>query len=222
MRASAPTKPLRECGDEDATSGRGPGQRAWYRWIATLVANTSVLDAGCGLGYGTEILGETASFVCGQDVDPRLAGPKIQIRSLESFRDSSFDTVVSVDVLEHIDDDRAFVANLVRISRQQVIMTTPNWTAGRCQWPFHIREYTPAQLRQLSEQFGPCRMWKGTPDGTEVYPIRYPAANDMFNRLRVAPAISQVARVVNHVLPSRARIHGHLAVAIDTRRSKRH
>ena len=46
----------RECGDEDVTAGRGPGQLPWYEFALRFVKGKSVLDAGCGLGKGMDIL----------------------------------------------------------------------------------------------------------------------------------------------------------------------
>jgi hypothetical protein len=121
---------------------------------------------------------------------------------------------VSVDVLEHVEDDREFVTELTRIARRLVLLTTPNWTAGRCTWPYHIREYTPLQLRRLCQDYGRCTMWKGTPDGSEIHPIRWAMTNAAFNWMRAAPVLALPTRAINRLLPSPARIHSHLAVAI--------
>ena len=212
---------VRECGDDDVVAGRGPGQRGWYEWISQRVSGQSVLDAGCGLGYGLEILATSAREVHGQDVDPRLKRPNVQIKPLAAFEPRSMDVVVSVDVIEHIQDDCAFLADLVRISRNRVILTTPNWTAGRAAWPYHVREYTPAQLRTLCLKFGPVEMWKGTPDGTSVNRIKHPWANDLANSARVSPYWGQGMRALNVALPVRAKIHSHLAAIIDTRQPHR-
>jgi len=212
---SLTTHNVRQCGDEGPAAGRGPGQRGWYEWLTPFVRGASVLDVGCGLGYGLDILATSAREVRGQDVDPQLSDPRIEIKPLEQFRSNDVDVVVAVDVIEHIDDDGGFVRELVRIARRSVILTTPNWTAGRGTWEYHVREYTPAQLRTLCDRLGRCRMWKGTPDGYRTFPIVHPVANDWFNRLRVAPVVSHVARVANNVLPEAGRIHSHLAIVID-------
>lgn len=217
MGSQTPATAARECGDDDVVAGRGPGQRGWYEWISRAVVGESVLDAGCGLGYGLDILATTAREIRGQDVDPRLKRPRVEIKPLSAFEERSFDVVVGVDVIEHIQDDHQFVAELVRVSRSRVILTTPNWTAGRAVWPYHVREYTPAQLRALCETFGPVEMWKGTPDGTSIHPILHPRANDLANSTRVSPLWSQAMRALNFALPSKAKIHSHLAVIIDVR-----
>jgi 2-polyprenyl-3-methyl-5-hydroxy-6-metoxy-1,4-benzoquinol methylase len=181
------------------------------------VPNLHVLDAGCGLGYGLDILATSAASVRGQDVDPQLADGRIIVEPLTSLPTGSFDAVVAVDVIEHIRDDAAFMRELARIARTRVLLTTPNWTAGRCTWPYHVREYTPAELRALCQAFGACQLWKGTPDGSRVFPIRHTASNDLFNRARVQPVLGQLARVVNAIVPAHSRIHSHLAAVIDLR-----
>ena len=76
-----------------------------------------VLDAGCGLGYGLDILDRTARQASGQDIDPRLANSRVRIAPLSSFPTKSVDAVISVDVIEHIQDDATFVGELARIAR---------------------------------------------------------------------------------------------------------
>ena len=108
-----------------------------------------MLDVGAGLGDGLRILRQQASVVEGQDLDPRLADRGIHIVSIDEIPDRSCDVVTSIDVIEHIEDDGWFVRSLARIARQGIFVTTPNWTASRCQWPYHLREYTPRQLERL-------------------------------------------------------------------------
>jgi len=208
--------PARDCGDIDVVAGRGPGQRGWYQWATRHIVGSSVLDAGCGLGYGLDILAQSGADVQGQDLDPRLAtSSRVTIAPLSAFRSKSFDVVVSIDVLEHIDDDGGFVAELARIGRRRLIVSTPNWTASRCQWPYHVREYTPAELRALCESLGRVQLWKGTPDGTTAFPITRSGANHWLNRARVHPLTAQPTKILNALLPTRARIHSHLAAIID-------
>lgn len=59
-------------GDESVISGRGLGQRKWYEYASNLCENQTVLDVGCGLGDGIEILDKKAIKATGIDLDPRL------------------------------------------------------------------------------------------------------------------------------------------------------
>ena len=61
----------------------------------------------------------------------------------------SFDVVTCFDVLEHVAEDAAFVADLVRIARHWVVITAPNFEISQAQNPFHCREYTGPELLDL-------------------------------------------------------------------------
>ncbi|MGE0420512.1 MAG: class I SAM-dependent methyltransferase, partial [Acetobacteraceae bacterium] len=138
---------VRQVGDVSVVAGRGPGQMGWYQFAADhLVAGKSVLDVGCGLGAGLALLAKPARSVKGQDLDPRLARPEVMIGPIEEIQDKSYDVLTCIDVIEHIEQDEAFVQQMGRVARETVFVSTPNWTASRCQWPYHVREYTPRQL----------------------------------------------------------------------------
>ncbi len=201
----------RNCGDESVDSGRGPGQEGWYQFARQFVKGKSVVDIGCGLGYGLDILRAEAASVAGQDLDPKLAGPEVQIISVEDMPSKSYDVVVSIDVIEHVPDPEGFMAHIVRIARQGAFLTTPNWTASRCQWPFHLREYTPLEFEQLLACHGEVTLYKGTPQGFTAYPVRHRRAYHAFNGLRNWWPTNFAARCINNVLPNRFRIHSHNA-----------
>src|SRR5438132_1922853 len=166
----------RECGDEDVRAGRGPGQLDWYRFALRFVSEKSVLDVGCGVGDGLRILQSSASMAEGQDLDPRLAAPGVYILDLADVKDKSYDVAVSVDVIEHVEDPEHFVCQLARIAREGFFVTTPNWTASRCRWPYHLREYTPREFEQVLSTVGRVTLFKGTPSGSTVHPVRHPWA----------------------------------------------
>jgi SAM-dependent methyltransferase len=71
------------------------------------------------------------------------------------FVDDAFDIVVTFETLEHIPDDRGFLSELHRVLRPggEIILSTPNAsiTSRYPRNPFHIREYTLAQLHDLLE-----------------------------------------------------------------------
>jgi SAM-dependent methyltransferase len=206
---------IRQVGDEGLDAGRAEGQRAWYEFACQFVRGKTVLDVGCGLGYGLEILARSAERVHGHDVDPRLqTAANISIGGLEQFPDKSFDVVTCVEVIEHVEDDRELVLSLTRIARQAVFITTPNWTFSRCKWPFHLREYTPMELVELLLPYGQVRLFKGNGPGTIVYPVSHFCAYFIFNSLRVHPATAFATRVANKLLPVNMRLQGHNAALV--------
>lgn len=90
-----------------------------------LPSGARVLDLGCGTGANGPVLAEDGRFVVGVDASPvplgfgarghagRLRGDALRL----PFADASFDLVVALDVLEHIDDDHAAARELGRVAR---------------------------------------------------------------------------------------------------------
>lgn len=204
----------RQVGDTDVIAGRGPGQMGWYEYAAAhLVAGKSVLDVGCGLGLGLDVLARTASSAHGQDLDPRLARPDVTIGHIEGFADKSFDVVTCIDVIEHVEPDAEFVRQIGRIARETVFVSTPNWTLSRCTWEFHVREYTPRHLRTLLGSIGRVEMLKGEPSGYENWPVN-DRVYDLLNDARIWPPTAFAARCFSRVLPPSWRLLAHLGAVV--------
>ena len=99
--------------------------------------------------------------------------------------DAAFDVAVAVEVLEHVDDDAAFVANVRRVLRPggTFVMTTPNgdWMPipGN---PDHRRHYRRGALRDLlAQHFDAVDVWYSVPSsgaadwGLWSWSVRHPA-----------------------------------------------
>ena len=67
------------------------------------------------------------------------------------FGDASFDCVISFQVIEHIERDAEFVREIHRVLRPggRFVVSTPNAPMSLTRNPWHVREYTPEQLREL-------------------------------------------------------------------------
>jgi SAM-dependent methyltransferase len=67
----------------------------------------------------------------------------------------SFDLVVSVEVLEHVEEDEKFVREVCRVLKPggRFIMTTPNGDFVENKNPDHKRHYTKTQLNCLLEKY---------------------------------------------------------------------
>jgi ubiquinone/menaquinone biosynthesis C-methylase UbiE len=131
-------------------------------------AGRDVLDVGCNTGYGTMRFTPVARRVVGVDVSPRAIEAARQ-RAADGraefvvssgfdlpFGDAEFDLVTSFQVLEHVPDPRAFLADLARVTRPggQIILATPNAATrlypGMTPWNrFHVHEYVAEELRAL-------------------------------------------------------------------------
>jgi 2-polyprenyl-3-methyl-5-hydroxy-6-metoxy-1,4-benzoquinol methylase len=129
-----------------------------------------VLDVGCGLGYGLDVLAIKAASVTGIDVDekaiawctarelgrnPRLDGFHHYDGDRLPFDDDSFDVVTSIDVIEHVPDYHAFVRELCRVARRAVVISTPNRRPehtnpdGTPRNHWHLREWSREELAAI-------------------------------------------------------------------------
>lgn len=141
----------RECGDTSIEAGRDgcPGAYAFFaRYV--LHRGESCLDVGGGMGRGREILLRKTNNVRAIDKDPRLVEFGVETGCIEDEGDALYDWVVSVDVVEHIEDDAGFMRHLVRVAKKGVFLATGNVEHHPDRnWPYHAREYTPSNLRNL-------------------------------------------------------------------------
>jgi SAM-dependent methyltransferase len=137
-----------------------------YRFAADLVRGGAVLDAGCGEGYGTAMLGEAAASVVGLDLEPdvidhaRARYPRIRFEVADllelPFPDATFDAVVSLQVIEHLQRPLEFVSECARVLKPggALVLATPNrltFSPQGIRNPFHTIEFSPADLRAVLE-----------------------------------------------------------------------
>jgi 2-polyprenyl-3-methyl-5-hydroxy-6-metoxy-1,4-benzoquinol methylase len=159
--------------------------RTWYRDAdpmaqvdAALVdfvrehAGRSVLDLGCGLGGYSRVLAEGGLEVQALDVVPeyveRARSIGVDARAYDGDRvplpDGSVDTVILLEVVEHLDDPRRLLREARRVARRNVLVTTPNCTQDFGEVPVefshmldvdHRQFFTESSLRALlDEVFG--------------------------------------------------------------------
>jgi SAM-dependent methyltransferase len=146
---------------------------ARYRWAAALAEGKRVLDAGCGTGYGAELLTrEGAASVVGVDVDAEVVdaaqrdGSGAVTFAAADLRElpedlGTFDLVVCFEVLEHIDEPEAALDRLAASLAPDgvLVVSSPNRDVNPPDNPFHKHEYTPAELAEaLSSRFAHVRL----------------------------------------------------------------
>ena len=137
-----------------------------YRRLADRCADRDVLEAGCGEGYGADLIAGVARSVIGLDYDKltvahvRACYPRVDVRhgnlAALPLPEGSVDVVVNFQVIEHLWDQPQFVAECARVLRPGgvLLMSTPNritFSPGRDTPvnPFHTRELNAQELTEL-------------------------------------------------------------------------
>ena len=137
--------------------------RGRYRFAAHLVRpGARVLDVACGAGFGLEMLRAAGAYPLGVDLQPaalaeaRRAAPGAALIRGDGMRlplpDQTVDLVVSFETIEHVSDAAALLAELRRVLRPGgcLVLSTPNRDLrGHTDNPFHVREFTGPELRDL-------------------------------------------------------------------------
>jgi SAM-dependent methyltransferase len=148
--------------------------RARYEWVARREgAGSRIVDAACGIGYGSKILaGAGASVVAFDHSEEALDyarqhynhDPGIEYRhaDLVAFRASGADAVVCFEALEHVADPDSVLANF-RAMASRLYVSVPNEDVFPFRrWRFHHRHYTATQLEALLNRNGwEVREWWG-------------------------------------------------------------
>ena len=137
-----------------------------YLFASQIVKDKTVLDLGCGSGYGSFILKNTghAKKVIGIDIssdainyakenyDDNDINFRIgDIRKLNSIKNNSIDIVVSFEVLEHIREQGKMLSEVKRILKKNglLIISTPNILTYPKGNKYHLKELSPKNFEKL-------------------------------------------------------------------------
>jgi SAM-dependent methyltransferase len=133
-----------------------------------LPADARILEIGCGTGHNFEMLGRFGRVEAIEVDDEARAlsssrlGREVgssPLPELPGIADGSYHLIALLDVLEHIEEDRASLASIKRklAPNGRVLLTVP---ANQWMWSahdaahHHHRRYSKAGLRQVIEEAG--------------------------------------------------------------------
>lgn len=142
-----------------------------YQRLAPRCGRRDVLEAGCGEGYGANLIAGVARRVVAVDYDEttvayvRRRYPRVEVLHANlaelPLPDASVDVVVNFQVIEHLWDQGQFVRECLRVLRPAgvLMVSTPNritFSPGRNTPinPFHTRELNAGELTELLEEAG--------------------------------------------------------------------
>jgi SAM-dependent methyltransferase len=136
-----------------------------YEFAGPYCRDCVVLDAGCGVGYGTFFLAETAKRVVGVDRSEEAIAYARRRYARENVRfevgdllaldepEDAFDVACCFETIEHLPDQEAFLGQIRRVLRPGgvFLVSTPRVDATTTDSanPFHERELSSAELERL-------------------------------------------------------------------------
>jgi len=136
-----------------------------YQFALPLCAGKDVLDAGCGVGYGSAILAAVARRVVGIDRSEeaiayarrRYSRPDIEFAVDDLLElgqpDDAFDVVCAFESIEHLPDPDAHLGHVVRVLRHDgvYIVSTPRVerTSLMPENPYHTVEFSQEDFSSL-------------------------------------------------------------------------
>ena len=140
-----------------------------YSFAAQHIKGKKVLDIACGSGYGTTILAQASlgDIKCiGVDIDKdvieyairrhRRTGLDFYACNAMEFKSAEkFDTIVSIETIEHLPDPTAFIDHLSDLLADHgVIIASVPVTPSVDGNPYHLNDFTEKSFVRLFEQRG--------------------------------------------------------------------
>ncbi len=140
-----------------------------YAFAARVAKPGRVLDLACGVGYGTHhLLAQNPALgpALGVDVssdavayaDEHYLGPGVRFIAADAMRFTDadgFDTIVSLETIEHVPDPAALFAKLASLLRPggrlvASVPTTPSVDLN----PHHLHDFSPASFAAFGARHG--------------------------------------------------------------------
>lgn len=139
-----------------------------YRFASQYAQSKVVLDFGCGTGYGSYLLHEKgARKVVGVDIskdaidycNSNYKANNLEFKSDDctkcQLQNSTFDIIVSFEVIEHLKMVDCFLSEVKRLLKKNglFVVSTPNKLTYQGSNKFHVTEYTEQEFRALLKKY---------------------------------------------------------------------
>lgn len=145
-----------------------------YEQVAEVVSGF-IADIGSGTGFGTHLLSRNSTHVWGFECDESAlsfsirtfsngtvsfkhgdithAGGNYRVGDYSPVDNGGYDFITMIDVIEHIEESyKAFFhCNNILCDNGKFICSTPNRLSRYRKSEYHVREYSPDELKELLE-----------------------------------------------------------------------
>jgi SAM-dependent methyltransferase len=140
-----------------------------YHFASRHACPGRALDIACGVGYGSRLIADgrpdlssvLGVDICGEAVAYALehyATDRVDYRVHDAMRfeaDAPYDTVVSLETIEHLPDPEGFIRVALKSVRSGgrfigSVPVTPSVDAN----PHHLHDFTKASFRRIGKRFG--------------------------------------------------------------------
>lgn len=200
-----------------------------YEFSAQYAENRRIVDCACGNGVGTRVFIRANPLeVHGFDLDDdavQFASKHLKKNNVTFTKGSalslplpeaSVDLYISLETIEHIDDDAGFVSEISRVLKPDglLILSTPNRLitnpGARLQdrpWNhFHVREYAPSELEAVLGKHFEIQDWYGQ---NKNIPLKVALFEWVANSLgkKSAVILNQILKCRWFLLPNKKRHH---------------
>lgn len=138
-----------------------------YDFAAPFCAGRRVLDAACGVGYGSARLAEAAADVVGVDVSveaityaqSHYAAANVSFAAMDvaalGFDDATFDVVCSFETIEHVEDPGSVLTEFARVLNEDGVLVISTPQVGRTtrtpENPYHRIEFARNDFEMLMQ-----------------------------------------------------------------------
>jgi len=137
------------------------------KYLEHVRPNTQVIELGCGMSYFPEMANKKGAQSYGVDFSQKaiqrlqLEFPGVKYMKCDAtktpFPNGKFETVVSGEVIEHLEEPQDLVDEMARICKKggKMIISTPHLEFDD---PEHVWEFEEIDLKMMMGKFGPTKI----------------------------------------------------------------